>query len=98
MNDEHLYVVTYDIGDARRWRTVFRLMHAYGEWLQLSVVQCRLSRARQLEMVQRLEAAIAHDADHVMVVDLGLADDVKPRLQSLGQRSITPIERAPIIV
>lgn len=98
MSDEHLYLVTYDIADDRRWRTVFKLMHAYGEWLQLSVFQCRLSRARQLEMVGRLSAVISNDADHVMVVDVGPAENVQPRLQSLGKRSVTVIERVPTIV
>ena len=98
MSDEHLYLVTYDIADDKRWRAVFKLMHAYGEWLQLSVFQCRLSRARQLEMVSRLSATIANDADHVMVVDVGPADNVQPRLQSLGKRSVAVIERVPIIV
>jgi CRISPR-associated protein Cas2 len=98
MSDEHLYLVTYDIADERRWRGVFKLMHAYGEWLQLSVFQCRLTRARQLEMVQRLSDAIANDEDHVMVVDLGAADNVQPRIRSLGKRAVSPIERRPIIV
>ena len=39
--DENLYIVAYDISDPRRWRRVFRLMNGYGEWLQLSVFQCR---------------------------------------------------------
>lgn len=98
MADEHLYLVTYDIADDKRWRAVFKLMHGYGEWLQLSVFQCRLSRARQLEMVHRLAATIANDADHVMVVDVGPAENVQPRLQSLGKRSVTVIERVPTIV
>jgi len=37
MNDQHLYIVTYDISDQRRWRKVFNLLKGYGEWLQLSV-------------------------------------------------------------
>src|SRR5207245_5663551 len=41
---ENLYIVAYDISDPRRWRRVFRLMNGYGEWLQLSVFQCRLSQ------------------------------------------------------
>ena len=43
MNDERLYIVTYDIADQRRWRRVFKAMQGYGEWLQLSVFQCRLT-------------------------------------------------------
>lgn len=98
MSDEHLYLVTYDIADDRRWRAVFKLMHAYGEWLQLSVFQCRLTRARQIELVGRLGSTIANDEDHVMVVDLGPAENVQPRVQSLGKRSFAAIDRAPLIV
>ena len=74
MADEHLYLVTYDIADDRRWRRVFRLMHGYGEWLQLSVFQCRLSRSRAIELQARLTEAIANDEDHIMVIDIGPAD------------------------
>jgi CRISPR-associated protein Cas2 len=35
--DARLYVVAYDIRDPKRWRQVFKAMHGYGEWLQLSV-------------------------------------------------------------
>lgn len=38
--EERLYIVTYDISNERRWRRVFKLMHGYGRWLQLSVFQC----------------------------------------------------------
>ena len=37
LRDEHLFVIVYDISDAKRWRRIFRLMHGYGEWMQLSV-------------------------------------------------------------
>ena len=49
MRDEHLYIVAYDIADPKRWRRVFRLMEGFGEWLQLSVFQCRLSSAKWRE-------------------------------------------------
>jgi CRISPR-associated protein Cas2 len=74
MSDEHLILVTYDIADERRWRQVFKLMHGYGEWTQLSVFQCRLTRMRQIELVAKLGQTIAHAEDHVLVLDLGLAD------------------------
>jgi CRISPR-associated protein Cas2 len=98
MNAEHLYIVTYDIGDDRRWRAVFKLMHGYGEWMQLSVFQCRLDRLRYLELTQRLEGLLCTTDDHVMLVDVGPAESVQPRVQSLGKRAFTPIERQPIIV
>lgn len=98
MSDEHLYIVTYDIADARRWRSVFKLMHGYGEWLQLSVFQCRLSRARQLELVARLHNTISTSDDHVMVIDIGVVEQCQPRVQSLGKSGFAAIERKPVIV
>lgn len=98
MSDEHLYIVTYDIADDKRWRRVFKLMHGYGEWLQLSVFQCRLTRARQAELTSRLGGTIAHAEDHVLIVDLGLAEQVEPRISSLGKRPFAAVERAPVIV
>jgi CRISPR-associated protein Cas2 len=95
--DEHLYVVAYDISDQKRWRKIFKLMHGYGEWLQLSIFQCRLSRKRHAELVATLDEIIHHDADHVVIMNLGLADKVKPRVTSLG-RNFEPVAREPIIV
>lgn len=95
--NEHLYIVTYDISDPKRWRRVFRLMNGYGEWLQLSVFQCRLSRRRHAEMLQLLDGIIQHDQDHVLCLNLGLADDVKPQVTSLG-KNFEPVKRQPIIV
>jgi len=54
MTDERLFIVAYDISDQRRWRRVFKAMHGYGEWIQLSVFQCRLSRRRRAEL-ERLD-------------------------------------------
>lgn len=95
--DEHLYIVAYDITDAKRWRRIFRLMHGYGEWLQLSIFQCRLSRKRHAEMVALIDGIIHHDHDHVVTMDLGIAESVKPRVTSLG-KDFQPVEREPVIV
>lgn len=95
--DEHLYIVAYDIADAKRWRRVFKVMHGYGEWLQLSIFQCRLSRRRHAEMVALLDGIIHHDHDHVVTLDLGLAESVKPRVISLG-KDFQPVEHEPVIV
>lgn len=98
MSDEHLYIVTYDIANDKRWRAVFKLMHSYGEWMQLSVFQCRLTRSRHVELMSRLTGAISMADDHVLVVDLGVAEQVEPRVHSLGKRAFAAIERSPVIV
>jgi CRISPR-associated protein Cas2 len=89
--------VAYDIGDPKRWRRVFRLMQGYGEWLQLSVFQCRLSRRRHAELLALLDGIIHHAEDHVMILDIGVAEAVKPRVVSLG-KDFAPVVREPVIV
>ena len=96
-SDERLYVITYDIGDPKRWRRVFKLMHGYGEWLQLSVFQCRLTRRRHAELIALLDGMIHHKDDHVVLLDLGLAEEVRPYVVSLG-KEFQPIEREPVVV
>lgn len=96
--NEHLYIVAYDIGDPKRWRAVFRLMQAYGEWVQLSVFQCRLTDRRYTEMVAALDELIHHKEDHVLAIDLGNADRVIPRIVSLGRKGFEPVAREPVIV
>ena len=95
--DDRLYIVTYDISSRRRWRKVFRAMEGYGEWLQLSVFQCRLTARRRMEMVSELDTLIHHGDDHILIVDLGPADKVSPRVESLG-KSFDAVAREPIIV
>jgi CRISPR-associated protein Cas2 len=89
--------VTYDIADPRRWRRVFRLMEGFGEWLQLSVFQCRLTAQRHAELIALLDGIIHHDHDHIILMDVGLADQVAPRVVSLG-KTYEPLERGPVIV
>lgn len=95
--DEHLYIVSYDIADDRRWRRIFRVMNGYGEWLQLSVFQCRMSVRRRAELIQLVDGIIHHAEDHVVFLDLGPADRVVARVTSLG-KTFTPVMREPVIV
>jgi CRISPR-associated protein Cas2 len=94
---DYLYLVTYDIRDPKRWRRVFRLMKGYGDWLQLSVFQCRLSRKRHAELIALLDGMIHHSEDHVLIINVGPAESVKPQVVSLG-KDFDVIERQPVIV
>ncbi len=95
--DEHLYIIAYDIADQKRWRSIFKLLNGYGEWLQLSVFQCRLSRRRHAELIATLDEIIHHKEDHVIILDLGMADSVRPKVVSLG-KDFQAVEREPVIV
>jgi len=96
-NAEHAYVVAYDIADPKRWRRVFKLMKGYGRWLQLSVFHCRLDGGRRADMALALERLIDRAADHVVILDLGPAEDVELAVESLGKR-FAPIERRAVVV
>lgn len=95
--DAHLYIVAYDISDQKRWRRVFKIMNGYGEWLQLSIFQCRLTQKQQAELIALLDGVIHHDDDHVVLLDVGPADSVAPRVVSLG-KTFSPVENVPVIV
>lgn len=96
-NAEHAYVVAYDIADPKRWRRVFRLMKGYGRWLQLSVFHCRLDGGRRIRMAVELERVIDATADHIVILDLGPAEDVELAVESLG-RTFEPIERRAVVI
>lgn len=94
---EHLYVVSYDISHPKRWRKIFKTMHGYGEWLQLSVFQCRLNKVRALQMEAAIHDIVNHREDHVLIMDLGPAEIVHPKVHSIG-KAFEPVTRGPVIV
>jgi CRISPR-associated protein Cas2 len=97
MSDERLFIVTYDIADTKRWRRVFKAMHGYGEWLQLSVFQCRLTRRRRAELETRLRELVKNGEDHVLLVDVGPADKVELAVESIGKNFAKVERRATVI-
>jgi CRISPR-associated protein Cas2 len=97
MTSERLFIVTYDISDQRRWRRVFKAMQGYGEWLQLSVFQCRLSRRRRAELETRLRELIKNGEDHVLLIDVGPADTIELAMESIG-KTFSKIERQAIVI
>jgi len=94
---EHLYIITYDIRNDRRWRKLFKAMHGYGQWLQLSVFQCRLDRMRLLQLEEDIRTIVNQREDHVLIVDLGPAEQIRPKVRSIGM-TFEPVERKAVIV
>jgi CRISPR-associated protein Cas2 len=97
MTDEHLYIVTYDISDPKRWRRVFKAMHGYGAWLQLSVFQCRLTRRRRAELETRLRELIRNGEDHVLLIDVGPASTIDLAIESIG-KTFSKMERRATVI
>jgi CRISPR-associated protein Cas2 len=94
---EHLYIVVYDVRNARRWRKLFRTMHGFGDWLQLSVFQCRLDKVRRLRLEASIQEIVNMREDHVLIMDLGPADTVMPKVSSIG-KAFDPVQRGSVIV
>ncbi len=97
MSDERLFIVTYDIADERRWRRVFKTVNGFGEWIQLSVFQCRLTRRRRAELETRLRELIKAGEDHMLLIDVGPADQIHLAIESLG-KSFARIERHAVVI
>lgn len=97
MSTERLFVVTYDIADDRRWRRVFKTMHGYGEWIQLSVFQCRLSPRRRAELETRLRELVKAGEDHVLLIDVGPADKIDLAVESIG-KTFSKMERRATVI
>ncbi len=97
MRDERTYIVTYDISDSRRWRRVFKIMNGFGQWIQLSVFQCRLSRRRRAELETRLREQIKAGEDHVLLIDVGPADKTDLAIESLG-KNFTSIQKQAVVI
>lgn len=72
-------------------------MTGFGSWLQLSVFQCRMDACRRQQLIAALDEVIHHRNDHVLVMELGPADQIKPSITSLG-KNYHPLERETIIV
>lgn len=94
---DHVYLVCYDISEPKRWRKVYRTMKGYGEWLQLSVFQCRLGREKLLRMTDTLTGLIDTTEDHLMIIDIGSAENINIRVESIG-KPFRPIERRAVVV
>ena len=97
MADERLFIVTYDISDQRRWRRVVKAMQGYGEWVQLSVFQCRLSERRRAELETRLRELVKNGEDHVRVIDVGPADKIALAVESIG-KTFAKMERRAVVI
>ena len=81
----------------KRWRAIFKTMHGYGDWVQLSLFQCRLTRVRHAELIADVTNSSTTTMITSVIIDVGPAEKVEPRVVSLGKRPYTPPEREPVI-
>jgi len=60
-----MWLITYDISGAKRWRKVFRLLKSYGQSVQYSVFECQLSASQQHTLFDALQSVICEEEDRI---------------------------------
>lgn len=79
------YIVSYDVADPKRLRSVARIAEGYGYRLQFSVFECLLDPLRLQEMKSALVGIIHHAEDQVLFITLGTKDaDGSLSIEALG--------------
>lgn len=93
-----IYVVSYDISDPKRLRSVYTKMRSYGDHLQLSVFRCNLSQSELIELRADLADLINSKEDQVLFVDIGPEEGRSRRAFATLGRAYTHPERHAIVV
>lgn len=86
-------IVSYDIGDPKRWRKVYKVVRGYGTHVQYSVFLCQLTEKDESELKQLLLDVIHHSADQVIFARLGTVQSkAAERNMSCIGRNFVPLD------
>jgi CRISPR-associated protein Cas2 len=70
------YLITYDISDDKRRNRVFKTLRDRGDHVQFSVFLCELNPREYASLKGQLQEFVHQRQDQVLILDLGLADDI----------------------
>lgn len=59
------FVVSYDISDDKRRNKIHGILKSYGQWVQLSVFECDLTKTQYAKLRSRLSKLIKSDSDSI---------------------------------
>jgi len=94
-----VYLVCYDVSDAKRLRRTHKKMCGFGDPVQYSIFRCELSPTEKQLMKEALWEILNFAHDRVMLVDLGPARRRGKRcVEFWGEPRTEPPERAAVIV
>ena len=68
-----VYLISYDVADAKRLRQTYKKLCGFGTPLQYSVFRCELSPMQLMDLKEGLWTILNLADDRVMVVNLGPA-------------------------
>ena len=92
------YLVCYDISDEKRLRAVYTTMCNFGDHLQYSVFECRLTEMDLARCRSKLSDIIHHQQDQVLFVNLGPAEGRGDRVITALGKAYTALDAPCIIV
>jgi len=69
----NVFLVSYDVADAKRLRRTYTKMCGFGDPVQYSVFRCELTPTERQLLKEALWEILNWDQDRVMLVDLGPA-------------------------
>lgn len=95
-----LVLITYDVDTIsetgqKRLRKVAKLCQDYGQRVQNSVFECRLSEAQFVVLKNKLENIMNNDLDNIRFYFLG--KNWKNRIESIGKQMVMDIDEELII-
>ena len=95
-----LVLITYDVDTIsetgqKRLRKVAKLCQDYGQRVQNSVFECRLSEAQFVVLKNKLESTMNHDLDNIRFYFLG--KNWKNRIESIGKQMVMDIDEELIV-
>lgn len=95
-----LVLITYDVNTIsetgqKRLRKVAKLCQDYGQRVQNSVFECRLSEAQFVVLKNKLENIMNYDLDNIRFYFLG--KNWKNRIESIGKQMVMDIDEELII-
>jgi CRISPR-associated protein Cas2 len=67
----NVFLVSYDVADAKRLRKTYKKMCGFGAPMQYSVFRCELSPVEKQMLKEALWEILNWERDRVMLVDLG---------------------------
>ena len=67
----NVYLVSYDVSDAKRLRRTYKTMRGFGSSMQFSVFRCELSATEKQDLKEQLWEILNWKEDRVLVIDLG---------------------------
>ena len=95
----NVYLVCYDVANAKRLRRTHKKMCGFGTPLQYSVFRCELSATERHRLKEALWEILKWEQDRVMVVDLGPCGARGDGcVEFWGEPRVEPLDRGPVVV